>query len=245
MAYKQIKNYPLSSETDFDKHLPGVSNLLKKIARKFRLMKVGHGEKGVYEVGHRNYVGGLWEEIGSIQFDFLLSSGISPDCYFLDVGCGSLRLGVHMIPYLDEGRYFAVDKEESLITLGIQKELGEDVWNHKNPIIFVSEDFPFQRFPQKAKVAWCHSLFTHLTPELIEMCLHQLRGSIDQEGVFYATFFESDELVRNPRRSHDHKNFFYTRSDMEQLGKNCGWRSEYIGEWGHPRNQVIIRYKPG
>jgi hypothetical protein len=221
-----------------------IYDLLKKGARKMGLIKVGHGEKGIREVGHRNYVGGLWEEIGRLQFEFLLKEGVTPVCYFLDIGCGCLRLGVHMIPYLRRGRYFGVDKEESLIRMGIENELGLDWWHQKQPVILIDQDFPFHRLPKKPQVAWSHSLFTHLTPDRIELCLGHLRSSIDPQGYFYASFFESDKEIRNPKRPHDHKNFLYTRYEMERFGANTGWQSEYYGEWGHPRGQVIIRFTP-
>jgi hypothetical protein len=35
------------------------------------------GEEAVEKLGHRNYVGGMWEEIGKLQFDFLSSRGSS------------------------------------------------------------------------------------------------------------------------------------------------------------------------
>lgn len=56
-------------------------------------------------LGHRSYVGGCWDEIGKLQFDFMLKEGLKPEHYFLDVACGSLRAGLHFIPYLEVGHY--------------------------------------------------------------------------------------------------------------------------------------------
>ncbi len=38
-------------------------------------------------------VGGLWDEIGQLQFDFLRAKGLLPRHKLLDFGCGSLRGG--------------------------------------------------------------------------------------------------------------------------------------------------------
>ena len=38
---------------------------------------VPHGEKGIAKLGHREYIGGLWEEIGNLQFDFLRSKRLA------------------------------------------------------------------------------------------------------------------------------------------------------------------------
>ncbi|MGG6294672.1 hypothetical protein ACQ4M4_09620 [Leptolyngbya sp. AN02str] len=40
---------------------------------------------------HRQFIGGLWEELGQLQFDFLKENGLLPEHRLLDMGCGSLR----------------------------------------------------------------------------------------------------------------------------------------------------------
>src|SRR6476620_10345865 len=73
-----------------------------------------HGVEGIRQLGHRDYVGGLWDEIGQLQFDFLVSNGLKPQHYLLDIACGSLRAGIHFIPYLETGHYLGIDKEPEL-----------------------------------------------------------------------------------------------------------------------------------
>ena len=49
---------------------------------------------GVRRLGHRAFVGGdgdLWDRIGRLQFDFLVSQGLRPEHVLLDFACGSLR----------------------------------------------------------------------------------------------------------------------------------------------------------
>ena len=62
-------------------------------------------------------------------------------------------------------------------------------------------------------------------------------------GAFYATFFESESERQNPSESHDHLAWYFTRAQMDDFGERNGWVSEYIGDWNHPRNQVIVRYR--
>ena len=38
---------------------------------------------------HRAAVGGLWDELGRLQCDFMISAGLLPDHQFIDVGCGA------------------------------------------------------------------------------------------------------------------------------------------------------------
>ena len=54
-------------------------------------------------------IGGNWEKIGRLQFDFLKEAGLRPENRMLDVGCGTLRGGRHFIRYLNEGNYTGID----------------------------------------------------------------------------------------------------------------------------------------
>ena len=45
------------------------------------------------EEPHRGVVGGMWDEIGKLQFEFMVKQGLKSEHKFLDIGCGSLRGG--------------------------------------------------------------------------------------------------------------------------------------------------------
>ena len=72
---------------------------------------------------HRDYVGGRWEELGRLQFRYLCSQGLLPHHRLMDIGCGSLRGGVHFAHYLDPGGYYGVDRNASLLKAGLDVEL--------------------------------------------------------------------------------------------------------------------------
>lgn len=63
------------------------------------------GRFGVWMVGHRNYVGGLWDEIGLLQFEFLKSRGLKPHHVLVDIACGSLRAGVQNPQFVISGSF--------------------------------------------------------------------------------------------------------------------------------------------
>jgi hypothetical protein len=203
---------------------------------------ISHGAKGVKEVGHRTYVGGLWDEIGKLQFDFLITNGLKPTDIFVDIACGSLRAGVHFIPYLDKDNYLGIDKEKELIELGISKELDSKIVSLKTPEFVISNDFDFFKFNKIPNYAIAQSLFTHLPPKLINDCFRKLKDHFDKEGVFFATYFISENKHKNPNKPHDHGIFKYTIEEVKQFGELNGWKAEYIGNWNHPRNQQIVKY---
>ncbi|QSR88133.1 hypothetical protein IT6_07010 [Methylacidiphilum caldifontis] len=199
------------------------------------------GPKGISILGHRGYVGGLWEEIGRLQFDFVLNQGLKPQDVLLDIGCGALRGGVHFIRYLDKGCYLGIDREKLLIRAG-KKELGKELFKLKKPELVVSSCFEFHKFSKKPGWALAQSLFTHLTRKDIEDCLKKLRTVIIPPCLFFATFFIENEPMKNPEVSDSLGYFGYTLEEVQQMANNQGWHLEYIGEWNHPRNQKMVKF---
>lgn len=198
------------------------------------------GTKGILKDGHRSYIGAAWETIGKLQFDFLLKSGLSPSDILLDIGCGCFRGGQHFIEYLNATNYLGIEKEATLISLGLEKELDEDLVKNKNPELVISSRFEFEKFKQTPNWSIAQSVFTHLSFEDIKLCLEKLYSFVKPGHQFYGTFFEG--LSRgNPKQSHSRKNFRFRIEELETLSKSINWSFEYIGEWGHPRNQMMIK----
>ena len=203
---------------------------------------IPHGPKGIRKVGHKEYVGGLWEEIGILQFNFLIQNGLKPSDIFMDIACGSLRAGIHIIPFLNQGNYLGIDKEKNLINLGLKNEISKDIIKDKKPEFVISSSFEFNKFSKKGNFAIAQSLFTHLPPRMIQDCFRKLKQNFLPNGVFFATYFISKEKVNNPDSPHDHGIFRYTYEEIRQFGIENGWEVEIIGNWNHPRNQEIVKY---
>ena len=202
------------------------------------------GERQLQKLGHRTYVGGMWEEIGLLQFEFLVRQGLKPSDCLLDIACGSLRGGVHFINYLDVGNYLGIDKEKALIELGIEKELAREVYEYKKPEFVVSDNFEFEKFSKRPRFSIAQSLFTHLIPRDICLCFEKLRAFVEPGHIFFATFLEGDSSA-NLNTSHSLVGFHYSREEMAAFGSKRGWKATYIGNWNHPKNQMMMRYEPG
>jgi hypothetical protein len=243
--YRRNASKALETIKNAVRHVPG-SLWIASRARSFagKRAPAPQGVGGVEVLGHRVYVGGNWERIGRLQFEFLVSCGLLPHHYLLDIACGSLRAGIHFIPYLESGHYLGIDKEATLIDAGINDELGMEAYRQKRPELVVSDTFEFETFTVRPHFALAQSLFTHLPPSLIHGCLDRLHGFLRSDGVFYATFKEVGREVVNPDQPHDHDAFEYTRRQMEDFGTDNGWNAEYIGEWNHPRHQKMMLYRP-
>jgi hypothetical protein len=211
---------------------------LRRLGLSARL--IPEGIAGVAVVGHRDYVGGMWDEMGQLQFDFMLSRGLQPNHVLLDIACGSLRAGVHFIRYLDPGNYLGIEKEAVLIRRGVSRELPADVQEEKRPEFVVSGTFEFDRFSKRPDFSLAQSLFTHLNAADVERCLTNLHAFVAPQHEFYATFYRA--TGRATGRSHAHGSFSYSREELSAIGERTGWRCDYIGDWGHPRKQVMMKF---
>jgi SAM-dependent methyltransferase len=201
---------------------------------------------------HRAAVGGMFDEIGRLQLEFLKSQGLAPGDRLLDVGCGCLRGGIHFVGYLDRGKYYGVDLSGELIRAGLEVELpraglrGRLAADH----LLVNGDFEAWRFGATFDVAWAQSVFTHLPGDVIRKCLTEVARCVRPGGRFFATFFESGDDPSQPVAQQpgghttypDRDPFHYRFADLAALGDGLPWRATRIGDWGHPRAQRMARF---
>jgi SAM-dependent methyltransferase len=204
---------------------------------------------------HRRVVGGLWDEIGRLQFEYLVSHGLAPHHRLLDIGCGSLRGGVHFIAYLDPDRYSGVDQSAELIEAGLREELSATLREGKRPQFLVMQDFAFAALGRRFDYGLAQSVFTHLPLTAIVRCLQNLSKVLVPDGRFYATFFEasdvSQERVDIPawyeaqQRYYDQGWYYYSSERFGAAAQDAGLHMTYIGEWGHPRGQQMLCFTKG
>ena len=137
----------------------------------------------------RDQIGGMWKEIGELQFNYLLSQGLKPEHNLLDIGCGCFRGGVHFINYLDSGNYYGIDRSKELLDAGRDELLSKGL-EKKAINILCNREFQFEKFETKFDFMIAQSVFTHLFLNIIQKCLYNASRALKPEGRFYATFFE-------------------------------------------------------
>jgi hypothetical protein len=218
--------------------LPGGDRLLRRYRRLRRTLRR-------YPRKHRGEVGGMWEAIGRVQFDFMVAQGLKPQDILVDVGCGSLRGGRLFIAYLDPEHYLGIDHDAWLVKAGLKHEISKELREEKRPQFVISERFEFHKFGKRPDYGIAQSLFSHLTEDDIRLCLANLRAEIRAGGRFYATFIPKgllEKSYKNPRRSDDHRAFQYDAEEILAMGREAGWQARYIGDWGHPRGQEMLEF---
>ncbi len=204
---------------------------------------------------HREIIGGMWEELGLLQFNFLRSHDLQPDHTLIDVGCGSLRGGVHFVEYLNVGNYYGMDNNQSLLDAGYDVELAAAGLQRRLPRanLICNADFDFSSPGRKFDFALAQSVFTHLSFNRIRQCLERLSVAMAAGGIFYATFFELPEDVPSSvPRTHDpggtvtygsRDPYHYRFADFEHACRELPWTVRYIGDWNHSRAQRMVSFQ--
>lgn len=210
----------------------------------------GHVRKGQ----HREVIGGLWEQVGRLQLDFLVKHGLKRGHRLIDIGCGSLRGGVRFVAYLEPDRYYGIDLSQDLLDAGWEHEIVPLSLDKKLPRenLKVSDSFDLSPFCVQFDMGIAQSVFSHLPLSYLAECLARTAPFFVPGAKFFVTCF----LV--PDRSFggsykqgrggvvtfpDKDPFHYTAAQLSQaLGADPGWDLKIIGDWAHPRQQQMLMF---
>lgn len=207
----------------------------------------------VSEGEHRGFIGGMWDVIGTLQFEYLKSKGLKPSHKLLDVGCGSLRGGVHFVSYLNAKNYYGFDLNASLIDAGINIEISNLGLSDKIDLqnFCAANDFKYPPLWPTMDMALALSLFTHLSYDTLCLCLKKTARTLKKGGRFYATIFDvAENEVENSivqcadvTTYPDKDPYHYSRTKIEQAASLSGFILIDIEEFCHPRRQKMAIFQ--
>lgn len=163
----------------------------------------------------------MWDAIGKHQCEFLKRNGLKRHHNLINIDCGTLRGGRHIIDYLDAMNYMGNDISERTIQYGMDLIRHESL-SEKQPRILVSTtgSLKFGEFDgETLDNILAHSVFTYPQPEHIEECFRHIARTMNDAFAFSLT-------------CNDSPHFF------QSLGNECGFTlSDYAGDYQHPRGQ--------
>ena len=113
---------------------------------------------------------------GKSFFDQLVQFGLKPQDVCVDYGCGTLRIGIHLIEYLEPGRYWGLDVSDFLLNEG-RALVGERLLAEKRPNLrVISEDTIAEAAAARPRLLVSNRVLNHVQPEeLGEYFSHILR----------------------------------------------------------------------
>ncbi len=172
-------------------------------------------------------------KVGRLQYDYLVSHGLKPHHDFLDYGCGAVRGGRYVIPYLEEGRYYGVDISPDILRYSrrLLKTKGLD---RKRPTLkhIQSSSVPFDR---TFDFGIAQSVFSHTDRATTQHILCTIAKVLRPNGKFFGTFWIRDEY--GERMGID---YYYPVAEIAEMAEKAGLDFEVRDDYVHPSQQMVI-----
>ena len=159
--------------------MPRIKDLLKKFIlsdglpseAELRGLHLSAGAKH-----YRAYVGppDRYDLMSALEFRILTELGMREYHNVLDLGCGSLRLGRLLIPFLLPHRYVGVEPESWLVDAGFEHELGETIRKIKDPEFCFDGECSLDHFGHSFDYIMIQSVFSHAPLDWIRRCAVRL-----------------------------------------------------------------------
>lgn len=140
---------------------------------------------------------------GSRVYETLLDLGLKPEHTVVDYGCGTLRVGVHVISHLDPGNFWGMDIAEFLLDKG-RDLIGSEVVESKKPNLgVIGPEFVEKAASTNPDFVYSIAVLIHVHPDEASEFFDNLGQLLAAGGTLYMTAkcVEGDETVQYAGRS--------------------------------------------
>lgn len=174
----------------------------------------------------------MWLLKRDFQIRFLVQRGLKPGNRLLDIGCGTLRGGIPIIRYLDEGNYVGVESRLEVLEEG-RAELRDAGLQDKNPELLHCPDIGRLELTKKFEFVWAFSVLIHMPDDVLSETFRVVSRRLASRGVFYAN------VNLGESRRGEWQGFPVVWRSLEfyqQTGARCGLEVEHVGslaDFGH------------
>lgn len=180
---------------------------------------------------HKNHLGGgaaHWRQRGAFQLALLQWTGLEPHDTLLDIGCGPLRAGIHIIRFLENGNYRGVDFNASFIQAA-HELLRQEQLSSIAPRITALQEFDFATLAETFDYLLCFSVLNHCSDADRKLFFKRVPAVMHADSrlfVTHAGWFDAREFASLPVRVET-----IHRSEQD-LPAHLGFRHWGFGEPG-------------
>jgi SAM-dependent methyltransferase len=149
---------------------------------------------------YRAWVGppAKYDLLGAIQFQALTNLGLRDYHHVCDVGCGTLRAGRLLIPYLLDGHYCGIEPNRDMLGHGFAAHFGSsapdgEVMAKKRPRFHHGMDFDLASFGIEFDFILAQSILSHTGPRDTELFFQQCAKVMTASTIVLFTFVRGRE----------------------------------------------------
>lgn len=212
----------------------------------FKLINIGHPYHEFYKdlINYQNKynpmraVGGREKDHGKLQLKFLKEKGLKPNHKVLDIGCGCLRGGRHIIKYLNKGNYTGTDISEGMLVSARKILVRDDLINKNARLILVKTLTLNELKGDKYDYIQAISVISHMPLREIGVILDNLYKVMKVKSKAYFSFLES----KDKNFVTQGVNFFYSKETMVAMAEVSGLKIVYLGLM-NTKHQSMLKLK--
>jgi len=166
-------------------------------------------------INHKDAI--RFEKTSKIEKDFLIRQGLKPSHNFVDYGCGSLRLGKELIPYLDSGKYHGLDVTDQFFLLG-KSLIDPVVWKTKQPSLNVINEKNL-KFTSDKKIDFLMScaVLYHIPAAELPKYFTNIVNLLKDEGKAFVDFTYSKKVYKRAMAT-----WSYPKKLIENIAGDAG-----------------------
>lgn len=183
-----------------------------------------------------------YDLISAMVFNLLTCLGLKQHHKVLDIGCGSLRCGRLLIPYLNKGNYFGVEPNKWLVDDGVKNEIGKDLVSIKQPSFSYADTLGDYATKLDLDYVFAQSIFSHGGKDVIEGWFAEFSKHICEKGIFLITFLCGEEDFEDLGWVYPGC-VYYRPSTIAKMANGAGFAFTELN-WYHPRQTWAMLTRP-
>ncbi len=162
------------------------------------------------------------------HFEFLKAKGLLPHHHILDYGCGFMRTGVFLVPYLNDKHYVGVDISGQRLKSAAELARARNLQDGSYKLIELSSCRLDELDGHQFDYIWAGSVIHHMPEPDIRIFLSNLKRLISGDSQFFFTFTPAEEGRYERRRI---KDFYYPVDEMRKICESEGYQFEFADGW--------------
>ncbi|MHA6288822.1 methyltransferase domain-containing protein [Maricaulis sp. CAU 1757] len=149
---------------------------------------------------YRAYVGppARYGLLTQLQLSLLFALGLEETDTVLDFGCGSLRLGRCLIPFLSPGHYFGIEPNDWLIEDAVRFETGNSLLETKRPSFDTNDQFDCGAFSRTFDFIVAQSIITHSGADNTARLFASAASALAPDGIFILSYIKAGPAAPVP-----------------------------------------------